>query len=247
MPSNKLVAALSIVLLLIGCNLAPRGGIRAPPAGRAPPTPLNPVLAPRGTAVYRVDADRSELRVLVFRAGPMARLGHDHVIVNRALAGWIEPSAGSDPASFRLELPVAAFAVDETAARLAEGADFAAEIGDDAKQGTRHNLLGPALLDADAYPTIVVRSIGIEAGDGDETALVATVSIVVAGHESRQRIGFVLARTATQLIASADFRLRQSSLGLTPYSIMMGALQVQDEFRVKLRLVASLSTGDVDP
>jgi hypothetical protein len=87
---------------------------------------------------------------------------------------------------------------------------------------------------------------GIE-GRRERPALAATVSIVVAGHESRQRIPFVLARSATQLIATADFRLRQSSLGLTPYSIMMGALQVQDEFRVKLRLVASLSTGEVDP
>ena len=36
---------------------------------------------------YRVDENQSELRVLVYRAGAMARLGHNHVLVNRALCG----------------------------------------------------------------------------------------------------------------------------------------------------------------
>ena len=35
--------------------------------------------------------------------------------------------------------------------------------------------------------------------------------------------------------------LRQSALGLTPYSIMFGALQVQDAVTIKFRLIASLS------
>jgi hypothetical protein len=34
-------------------------------------------------------------------------------------------------------------------------------------------------------------------------------------------------------------KLRQSALGLKPFSIMLGALQVQDEFTVKFTLVAA--------
>ena len=33
--------------------------------------------------VYRIDERQSELRILVYRAGPLARLGHNHVMVNR--------------------------------------------------------------------------------------------------------------------------------------------------------------------
>jgi len=39
------------------------------------------------------------------------------------------------------------------------------------------------------------------------------------------------------IIASGELALRQSELGITPYSAMLGALQVQDEMRVQFRLV----------
>lgn len=225
MQPIKLTAAISIALLLFGCSL---------PAGRERKAP-EPTAPPPGGAGYRIDPARSELRLLVFRAGPMARLGHDHVIVNRELSGWVNPAGASAAASFALEIPAAGFTVDEAAARAAEGPDFAEPITDDARQGTRRNMLGEALLDAEHFATIVVRSMRIE---GREPALTVEVSITVAGHESRQLVPFVLERTNQQLAATADFRLRQSALGLTPFSVLMGALAVQDEFRAKLKLVA---------
>ena len=237
MPPNKWTAAVSLALLLVGC--------RVPPAQHAPPPTPAPTLptVPRGAAVYRIDAARSELRVIVLRAGPMAALGHDHVISSRELTGWVNLN-GAAGAAFRLEIPADALAVDDSQVRSTEGPDFADPISEDAKKGTRRNMLGLALLDAEEHPLIIVQSIGIEGG---EPALAATVSITVAGHESQQRIPFVLARSASQLDATADFRLRQSSLGLTPFSIMMGALQVQDELRVKIKVVAIPASSEVDP
>ena len=41
------------------------------------------------------------------------------------------------------------------------------------------------------------------------------------------------------LVASGELELRQSELGLTPFSVMMGALQVQDAMQVRFRLVAA--------
>ncbi|MGP0082366.1 MAG: YceI family protein [Steroidobacteraceae bacterium] len=239
MPPNKLTAALLIVLWLFGCSAPAGRRTEASTVAQAP----RAAAAPKGPADYRIDSARSELRVLVFRAGPMAFLGHDHVILNRALAGWVDPGAGIGSSSFHLEIPVAEFAVDDAAARLSEGPDFAEEIADDAKRGTQHNMLGEALLDAQEFPMIVVRSISVE---GSEPALTATVSISAAGHESTQVLPFTLVRTATQLTARADFGLAQSSLGLTPISVMMGALRVQDEIRVKIELVASSRSGGIE-
>ena len=45
-------------------------------------------------------------------------------------------------------------------------------------------------------------------------------------------------RAGDTVVASGELALRQSELGITPYSAMLGALQVQDEMRVKFRLVA---------
>jgi hypothetical protein len=35
-----------------------------------------------------------------------------------------------------------------------------------------------------------------------------------------------------------SFELRQTALGLTPFSLMLGALQVQDAMRIKFEIVA---------
>ena len=41
-----------------------------------------------------------------------------------------------------------------------------------------------------------------------------------------------------RLSATGVLELRQSALGLTPYSLMLGALQVQDQMTVKFKIVA---------
>ncbi len=165
----------------------------------------------------------------------MAALGHDHVIQNRALTGWIDPAANDAQASFYVQIPVAEFSVDEDAARAEEGPDFAEEVAAEAKSGTRHNMLSAALLDAAVYPSIAIRGTDIHrAGSSYQ----ATVQISIAGHVSTRKISFDVARDAALLTATAAFPLRQSELGLTPFSVMMGALRVEDEIRVKLTLVA---------
>jgi hypothetical protein len=46
-----------------------------------------------------------------------------------------------------------------------------------------------------------------------------------------------------ELTVTGEFPLRQSELGLTPFSAMLGALQVQDEMHVSLRIVARTGGG----
>jgi len=43
---------------------------------------------------------------------------------------------------------------------------------------------------------------------------------------------------------SGEFPLRQSELGLTPFSALLGALQVQDEMRVNFHIVAHAATRE---
>jgi len=40
------------------------------------------------------------------------------------------------------------------------------------------------------------------------------------------------------LTATGEFSFKQSDLGLTPFTALMGALAVQDEMRVKFRIRA---------
>jgi polyisoprenoid-binding protein YceI len=227
---RKGLHAAALALLLCACG-APTP--RPSPHPAAPP-PAGPA-GGRGAA-YRIDPAHSELRLLVYRAGVMAALGHNHVIVNRALEGWVTFSGDVAEAAFYLTVPASGFVVDDDAARRQEGADFAEEVDADAKAGTLHNMLGPAVLDAQGHPSITVQSVSVETAAGGAQA---TVRVSVAGHESSLVVPFTVDTSPRRLHAQVDFKLQQTRLGLTPFSIFLGALRVEDQLRVKLDLVAT--------
>ena len=96
-------------------------------------------------------------------------------------------------------------------------------------------MLSPALLDAAEYPVIEVRGANITETNG---GLTATLSVSVAGHESTFVAAFSLEPDARRLSVAGTLELRQSALGLAPFSVMMGALQVRDDMRLKFKIVA---------
>jgi YceI-like domain len=212
---------------------APAKPPKAVPAKPPPPVPVKPPAA-AGKA-YRIDPAHSELRLLVYRSGAMASLGHNHVIVNRALSGWVaDPGAGAAP-SFLLHIPVAEFIMDDAALRREEGPDFADAVPEDAKAGTVRNMLSAGLLNAAQFPAIMVRSVAVR---GADAAREATLTVNVAGHESTLVAPFSVESSQGRLTMSGTLNLRQSDLGLTPFSVMLGALKVQDGLRAKFKIVA---------
>jgi hypothetical protein len=223
-----------LALLLTACGVL-KARHPAPPSPESAPRPGLPP-----GRVYRVDENQSELRILVYRAGPLARFGHNHVIVNHAIRGAVSLADAAGESVFWLKVPVAGFVVDDLQARREEGADFAGDIPDDAKSGTLHNMLSAALLNADAFPVITVNSVAASAAQvrPGAGALTATVAISVAGHESKVGVPLTLSVDSRRLSATGTLELRQSVLGLTPYSLMLGALQVQDAMTIKFDIVA---------
>lgn len=225
-----------ILLLLLASSCTGPGSRQAPPKttydSPGKPRPLS------GHVEYRVDPAQSELRLLVYRAGPLARVGHNHVIVNRGLTGWVDVAPKIAASSFMLSVPTVDFVVDDARMRLEEGADFPGDVDAGAKSGTQRNLQSEALLDGARHSIITVKSLEI---NGTDAALMATLAVNVAGHESKIIVPFSLERGAGRLLAAGNLGLRQSALGLTPFSVMWGALQVQDEMRLKFRIVARVN------
>jgi YceI-like domain len=221
-------------MALAACG-APRSRPNAPPALRQPSANLQSLPA---AGTYAIDSNNSELRILVYRAGPLANLGHNHVLVNRDLSGSMQLADSPAASSFSLSLPVNKFVVDDAQARQEEGSDFPGVIPDDAKSGTQHNMLGPALLNAAAYPVITVKSVSIVSDSG---GLTATVTIAIAGHDATIAAPFSLQGDVHHLTGVGSFEIRQTALGLTPYSLLRGALQVEDAMQLKFRITAAIS------
>jgi hypothetical protein len=252
----------ALVLVLAGCAAPqPRHPVPAiPEASTHGQTQPEAQALDQGSAgtIYRIDETESELRILVYRAGPLARLGHNHVMVNRRLRGTVNVASAAGASAFWLSVPSAAFDVDQPQARAEEGADFAATVPDDARSGTLQNMLSAAVLDAAEFPAITASSVAVASPQGADApgatgatgatvatvateatrTMVASVTVGVAGHESTIDVPFALQMQSGRLSATGTLELRQSALGVTPYSLMLGALQVQDQMTIKFKIVA---------
>ncbi|HXR88753.1 MAG TPA: YceI family protein [Steroidobacteraceae bacterium] len=177
------------------------------------------------------------LTLQVYRGGPLAKAGHNHVIASHDLEGTIYVPDDPLRATFEIRLPLATLSVDEAALRARAGPDFQAEVPDSAREGTRRNMLGQALLNADLFPQIVLRSQGIESGGArGDLEVHVEAEVRQAPHPLLVPIHYDL--QPTQLTITGEMALRQTDLGLTPFSAMLGALQVEDEMRVRFRIVA---------
>jgi hypothetical protein len=201
---------------------------------------------------FEIQSQSSLLTILVFRAGALASAGHNHVIASHDLSGAIFIPAEILQSSFEIHIPVATLTVDEAALRAEQSAaDFPPDVSEGAKEGTRHNMLGEALLDAQRNPEIVLRALRVERaveGAADSATVLAHVQSTVRGQlrSFTVPVRYRLAGDGS-LEASGEFPLRQSELGLTPFSAMLGALQVQDEMRVSFHIVARAATLKTAP
>jgi polyisoprenoid-binding protein YceI len=183
---------------------------------------------------YEVVPAQSLLTIRVYRGGTLAKAGHNHLVASHDLTGTAYLPDDLTRASFELRFPVAGLTVDEAQLRALEGADFAAEVPDSARQGTRQNMLGEALLDAEHYPQIVLRSGQVDVAAPHE--LLVHTQITVRDHTSQIVVPVHLLMAADGLTVDGEFSLTHADLGLTPFSIMMGAMQVQDEMKIRFRI-----------
>lgn len=213
------------------------------PAPRAPARPArrhtSTLTAPHGRK-YAVVPHRSQLTLLVYRTGPLAALGHNHVIDCRCMSGRLYVPRNVLATSFVLHIPVDELMVDEPALRAAEhSAAFPPDVSAAARRGTRHNMLSAAVLDAAAYPLITIRSARLRgAASGESGTVRARVRITVRGHVSSMTVPVHFHLTRGELRASGHFSLTQTALGLKPFSVLLGALRVRNRMHVRFQLVA---------
>ncbi|MBS0580219.1 MAG: YceI family protein [Proteobacteria bacterium] len=222
--------ALLPAFALAGCP------VRAPvPAAAA----TAPQPAPHLGRPYTLDSGQSLLVVLVYRAGALASAGHNHVIASHAVEGTVYVADDPLKSSFEVRIPVAGFTIDEEPLRAAQhSGEFPPGVPDSARQGTREHMLGPDQLDAVHSPLILLRAVRLAPVAGDAQSVSAQVQVTVRDSAHLIEVPVHYGYEGARLVLHGEAALTQTQLGLTPYSAMLGALQVQDELRVKFNLVA---------
>ena len=220
---RKFLIVLSIVIG--GCALAPRV-----------PPPAAPAAAGRPAGPFEAwDVTASRLEVRVYREGPMANVGHNHVITSDALKGTIELRKPRTSSGFRFELPLDSLKVDESKTRAAAGEGFEKPVPDKDRDATRKNMLGDSLLDAAKQPMITLTADALEGGPEN---FKATVRVGLRGEERVVAVPVAVTFEGEQAHVRAHFTLHHADLGLKPFNVALGALRVKDEFLVDIRVDA---------
>jgi len=190
------------------------------------PTAEYAELAKRGMRVFAVDERASRILIEVGKAGRLAHLGHEHAIVARDVRGYIAPQVGRADLYVRVDTLI----VDESAARREAG--FDTKPSAEAIAGTRENMLRN-VFDVERHPFVRVRAIRI-GGAGAPDA----IAISVNGVERRVPVTMQREDHEGQFVARGRFSVNQTDFGITPFSILGGALQVRDRIDVRFRIEA---------
>lgn len=223
------LAAVVVAWVIAACaapEQAPRDAIRALPA--VFPTARYSALRADGKAVYDVDPTRSRAVILVRRAGALARFGHDHAIASRDITGSIAPGEGRAD----LLVPLDRLVVDEPALRDEAGLATQPSPADIAATGSN---MRDKVLETARHPYALVTVTGVEARAGPQTVRAA---LSLHGVTRNVDVALELARDADVLTVSGRLAIEQSDFGIVPFSILGGAIAVQDRLDIDFRIRA---------
>ena len=222
----------ALVALIAGCS-QPAHEPASLSARDSPPTDFPAATyteaATRGQRVLQIDPAHSLLAITVRRGGTLARLGHDHVVASHALQGYVQPEQGQADLYVALDQ----LTVDEPALRAQAGFDTQPSAADIA--ATRANMLGK-VLQTSQFPLARVQVRTPPNASGEVMlALVLTLRGVTRSFSVPARIK----DERDGLHIAGELSFDQSSFGIAPFSILGGAIQVQDKLDLRFEVQAS--------
>jgi polyisoprenoid-binding protein YceI len=189
-----------------------------------------------GDKVYTIDGAASDIHWLVYKAGALARLGHNHAIAVPSPHGSVTVDGQNTAAShFEIVMPVADLVIDDPALRATLGEDFASVPTADDIAGTKHNMLSDRVLNGEMFPTIRVTGTGPVGADGMQTL---KLKVELLGRVVDLTVPTHVTVDADRVEAVGEFELNHADLGMKPFSVMMGALQVGEKLSFSYHVVA---------
>ncbi len=228
------VTAALLSAVLAGCAPLLRGPALAPAAPPADfPEGYYREAAAQGKPVFQVDSRESLVVIEVRRSGSLARLGHDHVVASHEVGGYVAPDEGRAD----LYVALARMQVDEAALRAAAGFDTQPAESD--IEGTRANML-EKVLDAEKFPFALIQVSGANTMRGD---VALKVAITLHGSARTLQVPARIDADAGAMSVTGGFSFDQTDFGITPYSLLGGAIAVKNRVELRFRIRARRMPG----
>jgi hypothetical protein len=223
-------AALAVVIagLMLACtpNIPPPEPLKYSQAPADFPISYYPQAKASGSKVLHINSKLSLVTIDVRRGGALARLGHDHIVASHDVIGYVDVTAG------RADLYVVLdrLTVDEPSLRAEAG--LTTQLSEEAIAGTKRNMLDK-VLESSNFPFALIRVIR---NPTDHSSL--TVTITLHGTMKAFQIPAQIETNAAGLKINGEMTFNQSDFGITPFSILGGALQVEDRLNLRFQIVA---------
>jgi len=220
--------------------LLPLAGCTAPPRSRteAPPTEWLPADRPAGGRLWQADVAASRLRILAFRAGSLARLGHHHILQAQRFEAqlWL-PAQGLQGAQGGLRVRLDDLELDRPEWRAAAGGEFNEKPVDaEAIAATQLNLL--RALRAQQHPEVRVQLLSLH---GAAPWWQAELRLWLAGQAADYWVALQVQAEDERLQLRGALVLQHQRHGLAPFSLPAGLLSVQDAVQLDFELVLRAS------
>jgi hypothetical protein len=187
---------------------------------------------------YTVDPSASDIHWLVYKAGTLSKLGHNHVISVAGLTGRVTVAGDLADSRFELSFPVASLVVDDPQLRANLGEDFASVPTAEDKAGTHRNMLTDKVLDGAKFQSISVKGTGPKSVGESQTL---NITVELLGRAVELTVPAEVTMTRDTLTANGEFELTHEALGMKPFSVMLGALQVAENMKFVYRVRAEAS------
>lgn len=223
-----------ILLFLAGCA-AP---VKAPLVVSVPEAPEE---IEAGGQLYLVDNQSSQVIVEVGKTGSQSFLGHNHLLLIPELEGSVHLFDPIDKSRISIRVPVGTIVVDPVELRQKWGEKYKKSIGNKDKQATYNNMLSSKVLDSQNYSHLSLESAQIT---GTETGLIMTTRIKIRDQIRMLDIPLELELADKYLCVNGRFSVLQTDFGITPFSVFMGALSVEDEVKIDFSVCANLQESN---
>ena len=221
--------AAALAGILAACAQLPRMEAPSAPPAEFPEAYYLQALK-QGKPVFRVESRESLVVIEVRRSGSLARLGHDHVVASHGVTGYVAPGEGRAD----LYIVLAQLAVDEAALRGEAGFDSQPTESD--IEGTHSNMLAK-VLEADKFPFALI---SVARANAKEKKTTLAVAITLHGHMRTLQVPAEIEADAEKVSVTGRLSFDQTDFGITPYSLLGGAIAVQNRVDLRFRIVARL-------
>jgi YceI-like domain. len=224
--SRRLIGLLSCVLATCAPGIPAQTQVESSQAPADFPEAYYRQAEALGKKILRVDSAQSLVVIEVHRAGALARLGHDHVVASHNVSGYASIAEGLAD----LYVPLEQLVVDEPGLRTEAGFDTQPSRED--IEDTRRNMLKKT-LDSEHFPYALIH---VARADADRPAL--NVSITMHGMTRSYEVSAQIETVRSGITVDGKMSFNQTDFGITPLSVLGGAIQVQDKLDLRFHILA---------